>query len=104
MSCPTLRVRPACPSSGRLSLASVTQMSWPRQSNEPAFDVREALHAILGVDLPQINGLGPSLAVKLVGARGTNLIAWPSAKHFTSWLGLAPHNKISGGRCCRRRR
>jgi hypothetical protein len=23
---------------------------------------------------------------------------WPSAKHFTSWLTLAPHNTISGGR------
>jgi hypothetical protein len=23
---------------------------------------------------------------------------WPTAKHFTSWLTLAPHNKISGGR------
>ena len=31
-------------------------------------------------------------------ARGTSLTAWPSAKHFTSWLGLAPHNKISGGK------
>ena len=69
-----------------------------RQSNEPEFDVREALNAILGVDLTQINGLGPSLALKLVGECGTSLTAWPSAKHFTSWLGLAPHNKISGGK------
>jgi transposase len=69
-----------------------------RQSNEPAFDVRGALHAILGVDLTQINGLGPSLALKLVGECGTSLTAWPTAKHFTSWLGLAPHNKISGGK------
>ena len=45
-----------------------------------------------------VNGLGPSLALKLVGECGTNLTAWPIAKHFTSWLGLAPHNKISGGK------
>ena len=57
-----------------------------------------ALHAILGVDLTQINGLGPYLALKLVGECGTDLAAWPTAKHFTSWLGLAPHNKISGGK------
>ena len=25
-------------------------------------------------------------------------MAWPDTKHFTSWLGLAPNNKISGGR------
>lgn len=69
-----------------------------RQPNAPAFDARAALHAILGVGLTQIHGLGPYLALKLVGECGTNLTAWPSAKHFTSWLGLAPHNKISGGK------
>jgi hypothetical protein len=68
------------------------------QPNAPTFDVREALHAILGVDLTQIHGLGPFLALKLVGECGTNLAAWPTAKHFTSWLALAPHNKISGGK------
>jgi transposase len=69
-----------------------------RQPNALTFDVREALHAILGVDLTQINGLGPFPALKLVGECGTNLAAWPTAKHFTSWLALAPHNKISGGK------
>jgi transposase len=33
-----------------------------------------------------------------VGECGTDLSAWPSAKHFTSWLCLAPSNKISGGK------
>jgi hypothetical protein len=69
-----------------------------RQPNALAFDARAALHAILGVDLTQIDGLGPYLALKLVGECGTDLTAWPSAKHFTSWLALAPHNKISGGK------
>ena len=69
-----------------------------RQPNGLVFDVRKALHAIVGVDLTQIHGLGPYLALKLVGECGTDLSAWPSAKHFTSWLGLAPHNKISGGK------
>ena len=23
---------------------------------------------------------------------------WPSAKHFASWLGLSPHNRITGGK------
>src|SRR4029077_8333671 len=26
------------------------------------------------------------------------MTCWPTEKHFTSWLTLAPHNKISGGR------
>jgi transposase len=69
-----------------------------RQPNAPAFDARAALHAILGVDLTQIHGLGPYLSLKLIGECGTDLSAWPTAKHFTSWLSLAPSNKISGGR------
>ncbi len=56
------------------------------------------LYGVVGVDLTQIHGLGPSLALKLVAECGTDLKAWPSAKHFTSWLCLAPGNKISGGK------
>ena len=69
-----------------------------QQPNALPFPAREALHAILGVDLTQIHGLGPYLALKLIGECGTDLSAWPSAKHFTSWLCLAPSNKISGGK------
>jgi transposase len=69
-----------------------------RQPNGPAFDVRAALYALLGRDVTQIDGLGPYLALKLVAECGQDLSAWPSAKHFTSWLCLAPSNKISGGK------
>jgi transposase len=80
----------------------VGKLSRPRiktkQVNTPTFDVRTALYSVLGVDLTEIHGLGPSLALKLIGECGTDLRAWPSAKHFTSWLCLAPGNKISGGK------
>jgi transposase len=69
-----------------------------KQVNAPAFDVRAALYGVLGTDLTQIHGLGPALALKLVAECGTDLRAWKSAKHFTSWLCLAPGNKISGGK------
>ena len=69
-----------------------------KRHNAPSFDVRAALYGVLGTDLTQIHGLGPSLALKLVAECGTDLRAWRSAKHFTSWLCLAPGNKISGGK------
>ena len=68
------------------------------QVNAPSFDVRAALYGVLGTDLTQIHGLGPSLALKRVAECGTDLRAWKTAKHFTSWLCLAPGNKISGGK------
>lgn len=70
----------------------------PRQPNRLRFDVRSALYTMLGVDLTQIHGIGPYLAVKLVSECGTDMSKWPTAKHFTSWLCLTPANKISGGK------
>lgn len=69
-----------------------------RSDNEPAFDLRAPLHQLTGVDLSQIDGLGPYTALRLLSEIGTDMSRWPTEKHFTSWLTLAPHNKISGGR------
>ena len=66
--------------------------------NEPDFNVRGALYTLLGADLSQIHGFGPYTVLRLVGECGDDMSKWPSAKHFTSWLCLAPGNKISGGR------
>lgn len=68
------------------------------QANALAFDARAALFALLGKDITAIDGLGPYLSLKLIAECGDDLSSWPSAKHFTSWLGLAPSNKISGGK------
>jgi len=69
-----------------------------RQSHEPLFDVRAALLRVLGVDLSQIDGFSAYTALKLVGECGMDMRQWPTEKHFTSWLTLAPGNKISGGK------
>jgi transposase len=69
-----------------------------QQSNALNFDVRSAMYQLAGVDLTQIHGIGPYLAVRLVGECGTDLSRWPSAKHFTSWLTLSPGCKVSGGK------
>jgi transposase len=68
------------------------------QANALTFDARAALFGLLGKDITRINGLGPYLSLKLIAECGDDLSSWPTAKHFTSWLGLAPSNKISGGR------
>jgi len=75
-----------------------------RQPNGPGFDVRAALFALLGKDLTQINGLGPYLALKLIAECGDDLSAWPSAKHFTSWLCLARATRSPVARCSPRAR
>lgn len=66
--------------------------------NAPRFELRTPLHQLTGADLSQIDGLGPYNALRLLSEIGTDMSRWPTEKHFTSWLTLAPHNKISGGR------
>lgn len=69
-----------------------------RQPNAMSFDTRPVLYQLTGVDLTQIHGLGPYLALQMVAECGTDLSRWPTAKHFTSWLTLSPGCKISGGK------
>lgn len=68
------------------------------RDNEPRFDVRTPLHQLTGVDLSQIDGIGPYNALRLLSEIGTDMTRWPTEKHFTAWLTLAPQNKVSGGR------
>ncbi|MBK8848427.1 MAG: IS110 family transposase [Bacteroidetes bacterium] len=52
-----------------------------------------------GVDLMKIEGINHSTIMSImseVGPGGFEM--FPTAKHFTSWLRLAPNNKISGGK------
>jgi len=52
-----------------------------------------------GVDLLDIPGVSYSTILSLMSELGPEgLSKFPTAKHFTSWLRLAPNNRISGGR------
>ena len=66
--------------------------------NEPRFEIRDPLYRLAGADLTQIDSIGPYTALKLIAEIGTDMSRWPTYKHFTSWLTLAPKNKITGGR------
>lgn len=52
-----------------------------------------------GVDLMAIEGLGHSSILSIISEVGPEGFSkFETAKHFTSWLRLAPNNKISGGK------
>jgi transposase len=61
-------------------------------------DVREKLFKMTGVDLFAIPGLAADTLLTLASEVGFNMEPWKSEKHFTSWLGLCPGTKISGGK------
>ena len=69
-----------------------------RARNAPKFDVREHLFKICGVDLTRIDGIDVTTAMTVISEIGTDMTRFPSVKHLTSWLGLCPGTRISGGR------
>ena len=68
------------------------------QKNAPRFDVQGQLYRMTGVDLTRIDGVDAYTALKVISETGTDMTKWPTAKHFASWLGLSPNNRITGGR------
>lgn len=63
-----------------------------------SFDLGAELQRILGVNLTQIDGIGPVAAQIILSEVGTDMSRWPTEKHFASWLGLCPDHRISGGK------
>jgi transposase len=70
-----------------------------RSANEPHFEIRSPLFALCGgVDLTELPGIGPYGALKLISEIGLDMSRWPTENHFASWLTVAPHNRITGGK------
>lgn len=74
-----------------------------RGKNSPPSGVEEEIIRLTGVDIAAVDGIGAGLAQTILSEIGTDMSKWPNEKHFTSWLGVAPHNDISGGRVLRSR-
>ena len=68
------------------------------QGNQPAFDVPSEMYRILGVDLTAIPGMSAQGVLNFFCEVGPQITRFPSSKHFASWLGLCPDNRISGGK------
>jgi transposase len=67
-------------------------------NNEPNFDLRSHLYRIFGVDLTAVPGISVLTAHTILSEIGPDLSKFRSAAAFASWLGLCPHNDISGGK------
>ena len=69
-----------------------------RARNAPKFDLRTQLFQMCGVDLTRIDGVDVTTALAVVSEVGADMAKFPTVKHFTSWLGLCPGTKITGGK------
>lgn len=77
----------------------------PARSGHKKMDesLRAGLYRKLGVDITAVEGLGAQVGLTMLTEVGPNLEAFKTEKHFASWLGLCPDNRISGGKVLSRR-
>lgn len=69
------------------------------KGNQPIFDVVSQLERICGVDLSKVPGISSQVLMVIFSELGPNFLErFATVKHFCSWLGLCPENRISGGR------
>lgn len=64
----------------------------------PTTTLEDALQRMSGVDLTRIDGIDTNSALKIIAEIDIDMSRWKSAKHFSSWLGLCPGTKVSGGK------
>ena len=69
-----------------------------KSKESPKFNLQRELQRIAGVDFTKIPGLGVLSIQAIIAETGFDPTKWPSEKHFSSWLGLSPANKITGGK------
>ena len=60
--------------------------------------MRETLYRMSGADLTALEGVDENTALVILGEVGPDVSRFPSAKHFTSWLGLCPQHRGSAGK------
>ena len=70
----------------------------PIRHNKPDIDNLgiEMMKIFDGKDATTLSGITDYTWMQLLSETGTDLSRWPSEKHFTSWLGLAPGQHTSG--------
>lgn len=68
------------------------------------FNATDYLNHILGVDVTKVFGISEVLALEIISEVGIDMTKWPTKKHFSSWLNLAPNNRVSGGKLMKPKR
>lgn len=66
--------------------------------NKLDFPVAPLLHQKLGSNIISLPAINSTTAMIVISEIGLDVSAWRTSKHFVSWLGLSPRNKISGGK------
>jgi transposase len=68
------------------------------KKNKVSYNLTAILNEILKTDVTQVTGLSELSVLTIMSEVGTDMSKWKTEDHFTSWLGIAPNTKKSGGK------
>jgi len=68
------------------------------KGRKPSFDLKSHLYRIFGVDLTKVPGINVLTSQILLAEIGPDFSRFANGPAFTSWLGLCPDNRVSGGK------
>lgn len=80
------------------SVSGLKETKKRKKKNNPSYDVYKLSMAYFGVNLLSVEGVGESTVMTFLSEVGTDITKFKTKKHFTSWLRLAPNNKITGSK------
>lgn len=66
--------------------------------NQHRFDLSSYSYKMFGVDLFAIESVSMNTVMTFIAEIGNDIYKFKTSKQFTSWLRLAPNNKMSGGK------
>ena len=97
----TAKAEPACEAAVREKTAKQLKKIKTKRKvgdNRPNFDLGTELERLMGADPRIVDGIDLLTAQVFYSELGPDLSAWPTEKHFTSWLELSPRRDVSGGK------
>lgn len=80
------------------TLAKARRAKRPHGNVPDNFDLRQEIYRTTGVDLTAIDGINVLTAQTLLAEIGMDMNQFETEANFVSYLGLAPNNKITGGK------
>lgn len=84
---------------GQVELVYEPEKKKRRSKNSTAAKIDEYAYQLSdGVDLLEVDGISFDFVLTLLAEVGMDLSAFPTDKHFVSWLCLCPNKKVSGGK------
>lgn len=79
-------------------LAPLGKKGASHASHPFAFDAYSELYRIAGVDLTEVPGLDAPSVASILSETGVDTTKWRHDSAFSSWLGVCPGSKVTGGK------